>query len=653
MYVSFYGYHITFNPILKPEGGEKTKFKNGIIIITLLFICLTIHSATVEPVTAATIEVQNASYYSSGGSLNDQIQAILNNATSGDTIEFLGDIYQNLHLTITKQLNIITYVGTELIGSGTGAAVFTINGSQASRTTINGFNITGSGIIINNTSNVTISNTNISSAKGSAVNITKSTNTTIKNGVISNSNTGISVTNSKNTKITNENIKNNKKDGITLTNSVNTTINKSQITNNNENGINIVNSNSTTINNTNLKNNGRSTNGSAVYISRSTKVNIARSVVQNNSNGISIIDSSNIKVNNSTVVDNDYDGILVSGLSQNVTISYTDLERNYNGINLDSSSKKGNIHISSNKITDNGHDNEGNGIYLGPHYAQSKTDYIGHNAIYNNIGWDVNGQDTPGNVQFASNFFGSNPKRCCAMDYAADLVPVVFRIGPNTYVGAFYDPVTKSIVWDFPDGVPLSLGSNLNDLLHGKGISGTTKNSVFSATIPLNEIMGTIYAVSEGVVGSTSWDTEIDEALAKALGYDSGDGSGDGDGNTAGGGSGTDPGTGTNGQGGGTGNGGSSGSSTSSGASSGTSASTGLTSAVANAGSAGSPSGQAGSNNAKPQPETPKTAQELFIDQTVKNPQFWSIIGIIALLLIIFGAYYRKDLTKMIKKSKK
>ena len=77
------------------------------------------------------VYVQDASYYSNG-SLNDQIQSILDNAPSGSTIVFLGTHYENLHLVINNELNLVAN-GTS-ISSNLLSAIFLINGSQASGT---------------------------------------------------------------------------------------------------------------------------------------------------------------------------------------------------------------------------------------------------------------------------------------------------------------------------------------------------------------------------------------------------------------------------------------------------------------------------------------------------------------------------------------
>jgi len=88
---------------------------------------------------------------------------------------------------------------------------------------------------------------------------------------------------------------------------------------------------------------------------------------------------------------------------------------------------------------------------------------------------------------------------------------------------------------------------------------------------------------------------------------------------------------------------GSSGGSSGSGASSGSASAVGATAAASAAGSSGS-SGQGQSS---------QTVQELITDEITKNPNVWAIIGVILLLVLVLGAYYRKDLMNMIRKSKK
>ena len=107
-----------------------------IIVLSLLFMSISISAVSLEPVSAASTNINSTM-------TNSEIQTVLDNAASGDTINFLGTLYENIQLTINKTLNIVTNVGTVLSGSDpSGSEVFLINGPGASGTQISGFNIT-------------------------------------------------------------------------------------------------------------------------------------------------------------------------------------------------------------------------------------------------------------------------------------------------------------------------------------------------------------------------------------------------------------------------------------------------------------------------------------------------------------------------------
>ncbi|MCE7699806.1 MAG: right-handed parallel beta-helix repeat-containing protein, partial [Methanobacterium paludis] len=198
------------------------KVKNTIMTISLLLIFVSVTMA--GPVSAETVYVQNESYYN-GTSMNEQVQSLLDAAKSGDTIEFMGLNYENLHLSINKKLNLISTVGT-VIKSSTSAAVFLINGVLASGTQISGFNINtkgSTGIYVKNTTNTVISGNRINSTNGSAITVYKSSNTSIGNSTLTGSAIGAQIENSKNTRITASNITNNL-NGLNIENSVNTNI---------------------------------------------------------------------------------------------------------------------------------------------------------------------------------------------------------------------------------------------------------------------------------------------------------------------------------------------------------------------------------------------------------------------------------------------
>ena len=124
---------------------------------------------------------------------NSQIQAIIDNAGAGDTIEFLAGVYSNISLNINKALNLVSD-GATLIGDGSNA-VFTITGSNASGTNMSNFIINGSGsngIDLINTQGINIAN-NILQNCTSAIGINGSGNLNIHDNNLSNSRGGVSL----------------------------------------------------------------------------------------------------------------------------------------------------------------------------------------------------------------------------------------------------------------------------------------------------------------------------------------------------------------------------------------------------------------------------------------------------------------------------
>jgi parallel beta-helix repeat protein len=603
-----------------------------IIVLSLLFMSISIPAAALEPVSAASTNINSTM-------TNSEIQNVLDNAASGDTINFLGQIYTNIQLTINKTLNIVTHVGTVLSGpSSSESAVFLINGSKASGTQISGFNITGSGsgILVNSTSNVNISKCNISASNGSAVTINKSSGTNIKKSNITNSITGINISNSKNTKITGSIVKNSQKDGIDVENSASTTINSTQITGNSGKGVKICNSNNTVVNGSTLRYNGdnnkagESSDEGGVSVKNSNGVKITHNTINDNSQGVTVADSSNVVITNNTVNNNYGEGILLNGaLLENVSVNGNDIEKNGNGIVLNYHNGI-NIHIHGNIITESMRnslqdEDSGSGMRFGSNYASnSETEVIEHNAIFNNRGMDLIGKDAQvSRPNVGSNWYGYSPRLCGCVNYTKVMYLQGIQIGADTYVGGFYDGVTGQVAADFP---------SLMVKLTGNGISLSTMSQNGQAIFQIDPNL------SSGMLTLTSTMVNINGNWVHSTSQPSNNGT---DPNKPGEGNGNGSGTGNGGANGNNGNG------FSSGTTSGTSVSVGQAAASAASGDAGN-SGQSGSNSKKS-----KTAHELFIENTVKDPTVWSIIGIIVLLVLIFGVYYRNELMSMIKKSKK
>ena len=209
------------------------------------------------------------------------------------------------------------------------------------------------------------------------------------------------------------------------------------------------------------------------------------------------------------------------------------------------------------------------------------------------------------------------------------------RTGEGTYTAQFYDPVTKEFVTGLPTfSMTFKMGPMEQTI--------TTVNSIGSVTYSIMGLMGMVTASAYIASASIAWNTKISYPSGTHAPTDTGYASGSsnsGNGNN---------GNGNNGNGNGKGNGNGNGNGGSgSGSSSGSASSLGMaTAASASAGGSSSSSGQSDSGNQG------KTVQELIVDES-KKPEFWGVIGVIVLLILVFGAYYRTDLQKMIKKSKK
>ncbi|AEG19373.1 Ig-like domain-containing protein [Methanobacterium paludis] len=464
-------------------------FKKEVLVLSLLFMGLAIPVTSVAPASAAVINVQNASYYSGGtSSLSDQIQAILDAAVSGDTINFLGQSYEDLQLTINKQLDIITRIGTEI--SGSDSVVFLINGSQASGTQINGFNITASGILVNNTSNVSIFNDQVSAINGSAVTINNSTDTTIKNSNITDSVTGINVSNSKNTEITGSKIENNTEQGVRVYNSNNNTINGSSFRGNGNN--------STA---------GLSSDEGAIYVKSSNDVKITNNQVIDNSQGISSIDSSNVNINNNTVTDNYGEGILLNGSANNITVTNNYIKGNNNGIKVNYYTGN-NVTINGNYITGSlsrvSEENSGNGLSFGPGYCvRSVTEVIEHNIIRGNGNFDMRACEASTSPKVGSNWYGNSPVLCPDIEYATATNMKLERTGTNSYTVEFVDGVTGELVTDLPSiPVTFTAGNFSQTVMTRNGVA-TIQTNPISLTNELN-------VTTNGLTASKLWNSQIE-----------------------------------------------------------------------------------------------------------------------------------------------
>jgi parallel beta-helix repeat protein len=568
------------------------------------------------------VYVQDASYYTNG-SLNDQIQSILDKAEPGSIITFLGKSYHDLHLTINKKLSLISNVGTKLYSS---SVAFLVNGSQAAGTKISGFTIItdkDSGILVNNTDKVTLYGVTVSSTNG----------------------TGITVNGSSNTLIKNCNIANNQNNGINLKNSTNTTIDGGTIFNNGENGVNIYNSDGTIVNGANITGSG----GSGVYIEGSDNVKVNNSQITKNWYGITVRDTNNTTISVNTINNNERDGIHLVGNVVNTTIFGNYIQGNNNGIQINGAYE--NLLIEANLITDNQLRDDvdfyysGDGIVFGANSNGASSILVKHNIIVNNQHRDIETRygATPRyeNNPTYNYIAGSNwlNNYCCMDIYDAQMELVLTRVD-GIYRLQLYDPVNKVFITGLPPfEVELTAGPVSKTVM----TENTEATAIFNLTNYVMQVTGSAYGRS--VSGSwESWsDSEGDFSSIVGLVYVEGSNTnnngGNGNGNNGG------NGNGNNGDGDGSdSNGGDSDGNTGDNSEP---SSTGVSSTgLAAAASAGGSQSSAGSD------DNGRTVQELLVDE-VNKPEVWGIVGIIVLLVLVFGAYYRTDLKNMIRKSKK
>ncbi|WP_321423188.1 PQQ-binding-like beta-propeller repeat protein [uncultured Methanobacterium sp.] len=595
------------------------------------------------------IYVPNASNFNSS-TINEDVQSILDNAESGSTVVFLGTVYENLKLVINKPLNLLSNVGTRIITNSLGEAVFIINGTQASGTQVTGFDIitnTTSGILVNNTSNVIISNVQVTSNGGTACNVNESSYITIKDSNFSNSSVGVQITNSSNTLLNRNTITDNQNNGIGLENARNTTVTCGVISDNGENGAKIYNSSNITLNDIDVTGNGKAgaegSGKSGVYIEKSDNVQVTNSQITGNYYGINTKDIIQTFINGNTINDNLRDGVILNGNSKNTNISSNYIQRNDNGIHINCSYE--NLYIEANIITDNiwartdDDKYSGQGIVFGQGSNGASSILINHNIIVNNGHRDIETRygavpahpTIPGAHYIpGSNWYNNACDGSCGQYFDDQMVIVWTRIGDGTYQFQLWDPVNKVFVTGLPS-------FNVTVDFNGEKQTFQTKDGKLIMLYAVSKLGGVLTAESYERTGSTSTLTPYasgDQRTDK--GYteyapESNSGPGDGPGTNSGNPPGISSSSGT------------SGSSSSNGASSGTLA----LGAAALASAAGSSSTQGSNGNSQS-----KTVQELVMDEVKKNTGVWGIIAVILLIIIVIGAYYRKDIMIMIQKSK-
>ncbi|WP_321423191.1 right-handed parallel beta-helix repeat-containing protein [uncultured Methanobacterium sp.] len=230
---------------------------------------------------------------------NGYIQSIIDGANLGDTITFLSGTYNNIALTITQTVNLISQ-GATLMGTGS-SPVISITGDNAAGT---------------NVTNFTISNTNSTGGKGNGISASNTNNVNVVNDTIQNTNNAVLFTNVNNSSVRNSKISNASNYGVDVNCGMNYT--------------NYVNKNNVVIDNNIIL------NTTGVRIGSTSGVSVTNNIIGNNSNGYGINGMSVFSslIENNTIF-NVKDGVNIAQWTKNNTINNNNITNaNRDGISV-------------------------------------------------------------------------------------------------------------------------------------------------------------------------------------------------------------------------------------------------------------------------------------------------------------------------------
>lgn len=461
----------------------------------LSLVCLIIFlGMNLAPIIAANITVNS-------GMQNSDIQSLINNAKSGDTLNFKSGNYHNVSLIINKKLNVVSTKNVTLNGNdssgddGTGKTTFVFYfTNQSSGSSLSGFKINANSdysIIVNNVKNLNLNSNTINGGFKGSIYVEGSSNIHINNNTISNSGgNGITIDSSKAVNLYNNRILNNPGDGITVKNSQQTILTLNLIFKSGINGISLNCSNSTIIHNNSINN--------------------------NNGEGISLFNTDTTKIIGNNITYNILNGILFEGWTQQTHIYSNYLIHNLNGIYLDSISYGdlvGTNYIVKSYISSNTKYPvfyTGNGIKVGDNYQDTeKRIVINHNSIFGNQNFQIQGSANFDNFPVGPNFYGTNNKWACGVcpmiNTDLDYAKVVSA--PGGFQLIFYDPtnanqqvtqiIDQAVTWTVSvlnsDGTTTKILNAIGQISNGTSFLNFTgdKNKTYIASVTINGVQFT------------------------------------------------------------------------------------------------------------------------------------------------------------------
>ncbi|WP_297982575.1 NosD domain-containing protein [uncultured Methanobrevibacter sp.] len=537
------------------------------------------------------IIIKDASYYNSSNSL---IQKIISNAAAGSTIEFTGSFYKNLCLTINKPLNIISKSGT-VINVTFNVPVFTIN-KGGSGTNISGFVINAAGSFVEaaRASNIIVSNNKIST-KRTAIVFNNVSSSKIQNNQFLSFVTAIHLSKSGGISIS----KNNFTPDVTTCTAIDMEDCKEKA------GINILNNRFEGL----------------INLWGSKAINVGKNVA-------------NLLIRGNLIKNWD-SGVYLSSSTTNVTIYNNTISNNRDGVIVSGTVKD--FSLKNNVVTGN----LAHGVLFDEDYEGTKGSFALENNFFASNDFDLR---SPGkvNVNIGQNFAFI---RCTRI-----LMKYTFKIktrqNGNSYVFTVLDGRSGTGFSDLPDfDATLDVNGNKYNVNFRNGLAYLETQESAGSEPPLS--VGDIKKVLQdwGPYELSSLD-DINYYIQKyKQSFEPTNPSPASGGSSANGTNGSGSGSGGSGNGG-SGYGVSEGSSTSVSPSSTSAGSVGASSAdSSSAGGGVSSSGDSGSDSASNPDNT--AVKTLSVDE--ETFRVAGVSGLLVLILLVIGLYYREDIQKMMK----
>ena len=354
-----------------------------IFLIILVFALINSVSAMEDDdiiVSETNLLTGNSVHNIASDTTNDDIQSIIDNANSGDTIQFNDKSYDNISIVVNKRLNIVSTKGSTIKTSDSISQKAESMGIDksfgfyftklASGSVLKGITLTGNSdyeIFVEGGTDISISNNTISGGKSAGIHLNNSRNIIVKNNNVKNSFNGIYLDNVNESVIDGNRIFSNENIGLVLRNTASNDITNNRIYSNNLDGVLLEDSQTNNI----LKNNITNNRVSGIRLEGTTSYNMIK---YNNisSNSINIFANSFTK----------YDEITRNTLLYAITAfnTYT------------------------------GYDNTGSAIYFGDNYETVNKGkmLLSYNSIGFNEQWDAKTDMSNLRVEIGANWYFDN-----------------------------------------------------------------------------------------------------------------------------------------------------------------------------------------------------------------------------------------------------